>query len=69
MLGFFGASILGLGVVVIGTQIGGLSGFGGFVAWASAGVSIAGLGVMILASLASAEVDEDEAGQADTVSS
>ncbi|MDQ0614411.1 amino acid transporter [Microbacterium sp. W4I4] len=63
MLGTFEASMFGLVFVVVGTQIEGLSGFGGFIAWLLAGASILGLGVLILASLASAEADEDEAEQ------
>lgn len=61
MLGVFSASLIGLGVVILGTQLGGLSQVLGVFAWASSVISIAGLGALILASMASTEVDEDEA--------
>lgn len=61
MLGVFSASLVGLGLVVAGTQAAGLSGAWSVIAWMLCSVSIVGLGVVILASMASTEVDEDEA--------
>jgi len=64
MLALFTASLIGLGFVIVGTQLGGLTEVAGLTAWACCAVSIVGLGVLVLASMASTEVDEDEASDA-----
>lgn len=60
ILGVFEASIVGLFFVIIGTQLGGLSGAAGVLAWVLTVVSVGGLGLLILISMASVEADEDE---------
>lgn len=60
ILGVFEASIVGLFFVIIGTQLGGLSGAAGVLAWGLTVVSVGGLGLLILISMASVEADEDE---------
>lgn len=55
-------SVIGLGFVVGGTQTGGLEGVWGIFSWILSATSLAGLAVITLLSMASTEVDEDEAG-------
>jgi quinol-cytochrome oxidoreductase complex cytochrome b subunit len=60
MLSVFTASLIGLGILIAGTQAAGLTGAWSVMAWMFCSVSIVGLGVVILASMASSEADEDE---------
>ncbi|QMU96912.1 hypothetical protein FVO59_06510 [Microbacterium esteraromaticum] len=63
MLFLFSCSFLGLGFTIWGTQVGGLEGFPALAAWILSGASTVGLALLILMSMASTEVDEDEAVQ------
>lgn len=62
MMGIFQASVLGMFITITGTQLGGLSEAAGVFAWGLAVSAIGGLGLIVLMSMASVEVDEDEAG-------
>jgi len=52
-------SIIGLGFVIAGTQLGGLDGFVAAFAWLACVLSVAGLATVMLLSMASTEADED----------
>lgn len=55
-------SAISLGFVIGGTQAGGLTGGWAVVSWLLAITSLGGLALITLLSVASTEVDEDEAG-------
>lgn len=59
MLWSFGSAVIGLGITLFGAQVEGLPGGLDLVAWGLAIVSIGGLGAVLLASMATTEVEED----------
>ncbi|WP_404430693.1 hypothetical protein LG299_12470 [Microbacterium lacus] len=62
MLWSFGSALLGVGITLVGVQTNGLPLIAGVTAWMLAALSIGGLGAVLMASMATTEVEEDTEG-------
>jgi hypothetical protein len=61
-----GVAVIGLAVAFVGSQVGELTGGWAYFAWLMVGFEVVGLGIVLMASMASTEVDEDRGTASNT---